>query len=832
MDKQFEDVLNYLKNNNIYLGQMTTPDVIVAREGTELCEFECGALVRKQGSENVVEVHGAIYKKWKECHVDLGWPISNEISYGNGGDRCSEFEKGKIVWQSENDQVEVILNPELQCTEQNESLQIVDDIPVGCFENKEENISSFQITPKYIENEVNSVIEDIYNKLSNKKEDAELLAHKVREFLSKKFFVVMLGAIKAGKSTLVNSLVGREISPMGAGIETTLRSSIIIAADKNHPEGLYVYSFTNDQKNKLKEKIESKVGLDGEKCNIDRDTIEDNVKKEWWQCRMAEYFAYLGEINPEFEKKYELHKHPFNKDVIVEILTKEKVPLKYGYNDEESLPLLISIDTSKFKEQKVNLLNCQCAIIDTPGLDGAKANNQTDSLLKAANQYADYFLFIQSSMSALTGGCKKYLEENSQIPTVAVYNKMSSSYWYDEKSREDFENSKATDAYENLRNCTPYKFGIGDTVVVNAGAAWEAISRKNTDKIEKNKIRNLSQKYSGEEGLNKLLNESRLPEYIQELTKKIKETRIKIKVENARSKVIQEIKALDKKYDNELSEEIKDKKNEIASLEEENKDIRAVKHKFDNDWLANKTGHVRVCHDLSMNIKAKVKACIEESMGNNGVNAPADAGSTSETIKLVKDALEKIKNHFYNSLKNDLSIQNDKFNSSSEVFKDSYNQQIFNVNINNVNKYVDNIASLQDKVINDLTFTEIERILNQNLIMPDDEMIKRRCLKPMLLRMWGNVIDQTGTATFVEEIGDSWQSSVDSLDETLRTKISDIVCAWGSEAVDDKLDRKISENENKIGSFEKEIEGIESELRILKSILVEINRKVEQIKVN
>lgn len=828
MDKQFEDVINYLKYNNIYLGQMTTPDIIDTPDGTKLCEFDWAALIRRPDSKDVFEVHGAIYKKWKECQDALGWPISNEKSFGFVGDRCSEFENGKIVWYSERDQVEVILNPELQCKEQNESLQTV-DFPVGCLDDDEEDDSSYQIIPQHIEKDVDQVIQHIKNKLSHKKEDAELLVHKVSEFLSKKFFVVMLGAIKAGKSTLVNSLVGREISPMGAGFETTLRSSIIIAADKNHPEGLYVYSFTQDQKNKLKEKIES---LERKKGNVDGDAIKDNVKKEWWQSRMAEYFAYLGEINPEFEKKYQCHKHPFNKDVIVEILTKEKVPLKYGYNDEESLPLLISIDTSKFKEQKVNLLNCQCAIIDTPGLDGAKANNQTDSLLKAANQYADYFLFIQSSMSALTGGCKKYLEENSQIPTVAVYNKMSSSYWYDEKSREAFENSKATDAYENLRNCTPYKFGIGDTVVVNAGAAWEAISRKNTDKIEKN--RNLSQKYSGEEGLNKLLNESQLPEYIQELTKKIKETRIKIKVKNARSKVIQEIKALDKKYDDELSEEIKDKKNEIALLEEENKDIRAVKHKFDNDWLAGKSEHKRVCYALSGNIKAKVKACIKESMGNNGVKAPTDAVSTSDdAIKLVKGALEEIKDHFYNSLKNDLAIQNDKFNRNSEVFKDSYNQQIFNENLDDVKKYIDNIASLQDKVINDLTFTEIERILNEKLIkMPDDKEIANHCFRCKIKRMFGYVINDVKTAAFVEEIGNRWQSSVDSIDETLRTKIRDIICAWGSEAVDDKLDRKISENENKIVSFENEIEGIKSELSNLKSILVEIKGKVEQIKVN
>lgn len=134
-------------------------------------------------------------------------------------------------------------------------------------------------------------------------------------------------------------------------------------------------------------------------------------------------------------------------------------------------------------------------------------------------------------------------------------------------------------------------------------------------------------------------------------------------------------------------------------------------------------------------------------------------------------------------------------------------------------------------MINDLTFTEIEGILNQKLTMPNNNTIGNNCLIPWALR-WGNVIDKDRIHDFFGDIGDSWQSSVDSLDETLRTKISDIICAWGSEAVDDKLDRKISENNNKIVSFEKEIEGIKSELSNLKSILVEIKGKVEQIKVN
>ena len=63
-----------------------------------------------------------------------------------------------------------------------------------------------------------------------------------RAFDSKTFFMVTFGMLKAGKSTLVNTFVGKQVSPVGSAHETTLRSSIILAADNDNKVGIYIYS--------------------------------------------------------------------------------------------------------------------------------------------------------------------------------------------------------------------------------------------------------------------------------------------------------------------------------------------------------------------------------------------------------------------------------------------------------------------------------------------------------------------------------------------------------------------------------------------------------------
>ena len=54
-----------------------------------------------------------------------------------------------------------------------------------------------------------------------------------RQFDSKLFFVVIFGPLKAGKSTLTNTLAGDYVSPTGFGKETTRRPSLVIRAEES-----------------------------------------------------------------------------------------------------------------------------------------------------------------------------------------------------------------------------------------------------------------------------------------------------------------------------------------------------------------------------------------------------------------------------------------------------------------------------------------------------------------------------------------------------------------------------------------------------------------------
>ncbi|MFY1110640.1 MAG: metallophosphoesterase [Methanosarcinaceae archaeon] len=96
---------------------MHTQDPEVSSHGTEFRyqNFEGGALDQNLNSGVVYEVHGAIYKKWKQLGAassDMGLPITDEkevdVSTSIFTGRYSEFEGGIIVWNREMNDVWVI----------------------------------------------------------------------------------------------------------------------------------------------------------------------------------------------------------------------------------------------------------------------------------------------------------------------------------------------------------------------------------------------------------------------------------------------------------------------------------------------------------------------------------------------------------------------------------------------------------------------------------------------------------------------------------------------------------------------------------------------------
>ena len=109
-----------------------------------------------------------------------------------------------------------------------------------------------------------------------------------RKLDAKKYFVACFGALKAGKSTLMNALAEREVSPHGAG-ETTLHCSIILRADEKHPEGITLYrsKTNNDDEVGNKQRVEKLFAFFQD--SIDKDEIKEEFDDKFYSLSKSEY---------------------------------------------------------------------------------------------------------------------------------------------------------------------------------------------------------------------------------------------------------------------------------------------------------------------------------------------------------------------------------------------------------------------------------------------------------------------------------------------------------------------------------------------------------------
>jgi hypothetical protein len=112
-----------------------------------------------------------------------------------------------------------------------------------------------------------------------------------RAFNTRRFVVVTIGALKAGKSTLINAMTGCNVSPAGTGAETTKKCSIILAADEEHPEGITLYRYMNtvasadtspeEHLNKCKENTQTLMDYFKGVCEWNENEFRDFDKKAY-----------------------------------------------------------------------------------------------------------------------------------------------------------------------------------------------------------------------------------------------------------------------------------------------------------------------------------------------------------------------------------------------------------------------------------------------------------------------------------------------------------------------------------------------------------------------
>lgn len=328
--------------------------------------------------------------------------------------------------------------------------------------------------------EFRSKLKDLANDLNNCK----------LRFGAKKYFVVCLGAVKAGKSTLLNALAEKWVSPDGSGIETTKHCSIILSADAEHPEGITVYR---------------------------------TIRKEKDDKYIANLLDYFQNI-----KKWESLKNDFEKsrlfalNYLEEILTKEKSDLLQNFHDFCLAEIRVNVSDSSILKKDV-------AFIDMPGLDGVIAGVKAQPIIEEIPQQCQHLLWVQSTVSALN--CTTYenlknftANKSTEIPVYCILNQMKAkSEWHKKDAVDQDCDSQVKKLWDKLPQSGNRK---SSTFVVNAAMAWDWC---NYDQV--------SNKLKSEFSRERLLEESKIEVLKNSIYEKVKDKKSAILLEDALHKL-------------------------------------------------------------------------------------------------------------------------------------------------------------------------------------------------------------------------------------------------------------------------------------------------------
>ena len=561
--KTREDVVELFRNKYAYL-KAVYPSVEAFEEsavkqnpdgGWQLSLSPYAAITLRPCDEEPHETHGVICDRWRiegESSGKMGYPISDELamptpSPSSSQNGCpseisvpgafSNFEFGRIEWHAENTDYGIPQEVTVKMKENSRRQIQAENLgqPEQALSEKTKNLLK-RLDPIILE--LKNLCDKI-RELCSKDECGGLLdgvtdiVRRRRAFVSKTFFMVTFGMLKAGKSTLVNTFVGKVVSPVGRAKETTLRSSIIMASDKDNKDGIYLYS--------------PKVNAQS----------SDNDKVIEWQrdngVRLMDFLTGLT-TKEEFLQSFEEVRLPFSEAELERFLTGATVP-EYP----NILPPVIRVDASSVNEEvgSANLLKDGVAILDTPGLDGSKANKDSDPFLTSLMKYGDYFLLVQSSMSAINKDCRELIahlyHETKNAPLLVVFNEIASNFWLrpeveKEKLRKDSETA-SRELAEQLR----IELGgiVPKIISINAGEASDAVFGVEND--------NRSDR-------DEMIEESRIRSLRDRIVKTLRDERTAIKERNATDRMLKALGDIINKIDS-IIEKIKKAENETARKE-------------------------------------------------------------------------------------------------------------------------------------------------------------------------------------------------------------------------------------------------------------------------
>ncbi len=241
------------------------------------------------------------------------------------------------------------------------------------------------------------------------------LYRRSKEYKNGSFIMLVVGPVKSGKSTLVNLLAHRYVSPTDK-LECTIRPSIISGIDSEEECSIEVY--TAKDKNR-KEK--------------DLDLIIDKLR---------------GIIEDESEIREHLTKevYPLNNDNINAYITP-------SYNKGDN-SIITSISTTGSKLLK-SADSGKIFIADMPGFDGNRVN-LSNSLYDAISKRVDLILFVHSSVSAFNVTSNEYLEKlreyNGTVPVFLIHNVFDANFWKTKETRLKDVERQSKNEYDEIKS--------------------------------------------------------------------------------------------------------------------------------------------------------------------------------------------------------------------------------------------------------------------------------------------------------------------------------------------------------------------------------------------
>jgi len=254
------------------------------------------------------------------------------------------------------------------------------------------------------------VDEHIKNKLSQ-------LSRRSLEYKNGSFIMLVVGPVKSGKSTLVNLLAHRYVSPTDT-LECTVRPSIISNVNDERDCKIEIY----------------KARHEGRKAE-DLDLIVDELRGIVTEQELGEYLEKDEYTN-------------YSDDTVNNVISP-------SYNKEDRT-IITSITTTGSKLLARGPVDGgKIFLADMPGFAG-NTSNLNDPLYDAISKRVDLILFVHSSVSAFNLTSASYLEKlreyNEAVPVYLVHNIFDSTYWKNPQDRAHEIDRQVQKEYEEIRS--------------------------------------------------------------------------------------------------------------------------------------------------------------------------------------------------------------------------------------------------------------------------------------------------------------------------------------------------------------------------------------------